>query len=331
MNSSRLASLYLFATLLAFCVVVLGAYVRLSEAGLGCPDWPGCYGHLVVPSSSEQIGAGTLAYSPQNSDKPLEPPKAWKEMIHRYLASTLGTLVLFLFIVSLIAHRHQPRIPIGLPFFLVLLVMGQGALGMWTVTLKLHPLVVMSHLLGGLTLLSLLFLHSLRLKKIERKFYSMSSLKRGFGYLALIILIGQIILGGWTSSNYAALACPDFPTCQQKWCPDLDVQGAFGVWHEFGKNYEGGVLQNTARATIHWFHRLGALTAFFAISIWSIKLIRSRDYRFIKTGTIILFFLIMQISLGISNVIFLLPLPIAVMHNATAALLLQTVVASLIL
>lgn len=300
-----------FAVGLAFCVVVLGAYVRLSSAGLGCPDWPGCYGKI-----TPQLEAAHAF-----PDRPFEAPKAWKEMIHRYLASALGLVIVVLAVLSWRQKSPGGRRP-KLPWILVGLVIFQGLLGMWTVTLLLHPIVVMSHLAGGLTTLSLLTWQALRTG--EEGASVPSSLKLWVS-LALAVLILQILLGGWTSSNYAALSCPDFPTCQGRLVPPLDIRGAFGIWHDFGKNYEGGVLENAARATIHWFHRAGAILTALVLGLVSLRALRMGG-AFKRAGLFILMCLVIQLILGISNVLFLLPLPIAVAHNAGAALLLVSVV-----
>lgn len=293
----------LITTILAFIVVVFGAYVRLSNAGLGCPDWPGCYGHWMVPEEHE---------IDNNLGRPLETQKAWKEMIHRYLAGTLGLLILVLAIIQ----RHR-----FLSWFLVGLVIFQALLGMWTVTLKLHPLVVMAHLLGGLTTLGLLWWMYLTFFNSPQP----PLILRGGG-LALLVLILQIILGGWTSANYAALACPDFPTCQGYGWPPLNLKEAFFVWHDFGHNYEGGILHNEARMTIHWMHRLGALITFLLLGHLGGKLISKTGGVLKKNGIVILCLLVLQIGLGISNVLFHMPLSIAVAHNAVAVLLLLSLI-----
>ncbi|RMD70881.1 MAG: heme A synthase [Gammaproteobacteria bacterium] len=302
MTQKNFYRLALFATFLAFAVVVLGAYVRLSNAGLGCPDWPGCYGKLIV---SHEVAA--------------DPAKAWKEMIHRYLAGTLG-LVIFALAFMAWRLRRLPNQPLFLPFFLVALVIFQALLGMWTVTLLLKPFVVMAHLLGGMTTLALLAWLSL-------KPYTFPSPPPGlhcWAVLGLAILVLQIALGGWTSANYAALACPDFPTCQHQWWPPMDFREAFTLWHEPHINYEGGVLENDARVAIHMMHRLGALVTFLFLGGLAIAAIA----RGVKgLGLALLAMVFIQVGLGISNVLLGLPLAVAVAHNAGAALLLLIMVA----
>lgn len=312
------------ALVLTFVVVVLGAYVRLSDAGLGCPDWPGCYGHLDVPDKVEQIAAANAVYP----HRPVEPDKAWKEMIHRYFAGALGLLVLALAVVAW--HRRlEPGQPVSLPLALLGLVVFQALLGMWTVTWQLKPVVVMAHLLGGLATLSLLAWLVLRQGRygISKPLVADDRALRGFAVLGLLLLVGQIALGGWTSSNYAALACPDFPTCQARWWPPMDFREAFTLWRGLGVSYEGGVLDNDARVTIHMMHRLGALAVLFYLGwlVWRLLApTRSRNLRVV--GLAIAVLLCIQLGLGIANVLMQLPLPVAVAHNGGAALLLLALV-----
>ncbi|HPF58734.1 MAG TPA: COX15/CtaA family protein [Candidatus Competibacteraceae bacterium] len=310
------------ALALTFIVVLLGAYVRLSDAGLGCPDWPGCYGHLDVPGEAHQIIKANEAYP----DRPLEAHKAWKEMIHRYFAGTLGLLVLGIAVLAW-RNRHQPGQPVLLPSLLVGLVVFQALLGMWTVTWQLKPVVVMGHLLGGLATLSLLAWLALRQGRYggDMVIAHARSL-RIYAALGLILLVGQIALGGWTSANYAALACPDFPTCQTQWWPPTDFREAFTLWRGLGISYEGGVLSNDARVTIHLVHRLGAIVVLLYLSwlVWRLIVTESRMLQ--RAGIAIGVLLAFQLSLGIANVVMQLPLPVAVAHNGGAALLLLALV-----
>lgn len=310
--------------LLCFCVVVFGAYVRLADAGLGCPDWPGCYGHLGVPDAEHEIAAAEAKYP----ERPVEAPKAWKEMIHRYLASTLGLLIVIMALVSL--RLKEARIPRLMPWMLVALVIFQGVLGMWTVTLQLKPLVVTAHLVGGLSTLSLLLWMFLSTRPsgdplIQRLLIPPKL--PAIALLALFLLSGQILLGGWTSTNYAALACPDFPTCHGQWWPETDVREAFTLWRGLGVNYEFGVLDNRARVTIHFFHRLGAIVVALLLLALSLRLLRSEDSPWPGYGLLILCALGLQLSLGIATVMLQLPLLLAAAHNAGAALLLMSLVA----
>ena len=301
--------------MLAFTVVVLGAYVRLSHAGLGCPDWPGCYGQIIVP---DQV---TPEVETQQQ-RPLEQGKAWKEMIHRYAAGTLGLLIAGLAVVSW-RNRKQPGRPLLLPGLLVALVISQAALGMWTVTLLLKPVIVVAHLLGGLTILSLLFWMLLEQGGNTR---ARCPALLPWAVTALVMLVFQISLGGWTSANYAALACPDFPVCQGQWWPPMDFTGGFTPWHKPGIDYEGGILAGNARAAIHMAHRLGALCSFLIIGATALRALRDGSTPVGRLGLLLLGALFVQLLLGVSNVLLRLPLPVAVAHNAVAALLLLILV-----
>lgn len=314
------------ALLLCFGVVVLGAYVRLSDAGLGCPDWPGCYGHLGVPDAEHELQAAEARF-PQ---RPVEAHKAWKEMLHRYVASTLGLLIVALAAISLL-DRREP-IPRVLPLLLLGLVVFQGILGMWTVTWLLKPLVVTAHLLGGMSTLALLLWLRLSLRPAASGGAQSAAAPppaglRAFAAVALLLLAGQIFLGGWTSTNYAALACPDFPTCQLRWLPELDLQGAFTLWHGLGINYEFGVLDNRQRVTIHFVHRVGAVVVALASMLLSFYLLRRGRGRWRRLGVLLLGALLLQLTIGISVVVLHLPLGLATAHNAGAALLLLATVA----
>ncbi len=302
--------------LLALTVIVFGAYVRLTDAGLGCPDWPGCYGRLTVPAGSEAVHLE----DPDWAARPLESGKAWREMIHRYLASTLG---LGIVVLALAAWRTRARGGASrVVYVLVPLVVFQGVLGMWTVTWLLKPLVVSAHLLGGLATLALLWWNLLGLETAPGQ-RPHPRLHRA-AWLALAVLAGQIFLGGWTSTNYAALACTDFPTCHGRWWPDTDFGEAFVLWRGLGVNYEFGVLETPARTAIHMAHRLGALLTALVLAALAIAAVRAGERRLRISGWCILAVLSTQLVLGISNVLGGLPLAVAVAHNAGAALLLLT-------
>lgn len=312
----------LFATLLALTVVVMGAYTRLSHAGLGCPDWPGCYGHILgVPESSSEIDKANQDF-PQRA---VESGKAWKEMIHRYLAEGLGLLIVVLAIIAIINRRNAKQ-AFWLPIILVGLVIFQGLLGMWTVTLLLKPVIVMLHLLGGLCILALLWW--LVLRSSQQQTSVRKSSLTPILVLGLSLLIGQILLGGWTSANYAALACPDFPTCQGEWWPETDFKEGFVFWRGLGQNYEFGVLDNPARTAIHLSHRLFAIVVavFWLLVLLHIMKRNNSSSNMRQLATITLLLLLAQIALGVSNVVMKLPISVAVMHNGGAALLLLSVV-----
>ena len=303
---------------LALSVIVLGAWVRLTDAGLGCPDWPGCYGQLTVPDTAPATPADDSVWAA----RPLERGKAWREMIHRYLASTLGFGIVVL--ATLAWRGRQAVAGRGIAYVLVPLVVFQGLLGMWTVTLLLKPLVVTAHLFGGLTTLALLWWFRLSqdgATPVEN---------RGLHHLAwaaLTVLAGQIFLGAWTSTNYAALACTDFPTCQGRWWPATDFAEAFVLWRGLGIDYEFGVLETPARTAIHLAHRCGALVATCALGLLGWRLARHRPVA--RLGWCILAALAAQLVLGISNVLTGLPLAVAVAHNGGAAILVVLVTTAL--
>jgi cytochrome c oxidase assembly protein subunit 15 len=311
--------LLLLATLLAFGVVSLGAYVRLSDAGLGCPDWPGCYGHLLgVPEQAHEHTAALQAFP----GKPVEAHKAWKEMVHRYFAGTLGLLIA---LIAWLAWRHRRALAQSprLPTMLVGIVGLQAMLGMWTVTLLLKPVIVSAHLIGGMTTLALLLCLLLRQTSAEEM-----PTTRGLylpGLLALFVVVGQISLGGWVSSNYAALACSDFPTCQGVWLPEMDFKHAFQLHRELGQTADGALLSNAALTAIHWTHRMGAFVVLLVVGALSGLLIRRAEWR--VWGVLLALALAAQIALGIANVLLSLPLPLAVAHNTGAAILLALTVA----
>ncbi len=313
------------ALILAACVIMLGSFTRLSDAGLGCPDWPTCYGHFDVLQSMQHV-------EQVNSLDPgtLRPAgKTVPEMVHRYFASTLGLVILIVAVLSLI-NRKKKKQPLKLPLFLLLLVIFQGMLGMWTVTLKLQPIIVMLHLLGGFTTFTLLALLVARLYRWPRFLNDHDVLRmRPLASIALAALILQIALGGWTAANYAAVACTELPICEAGWTHRLDFEDAFTVWQHLGdrEDFEHGVLHNKARTTIHIMHRFGAMLVTLLILLLVTRiLLRARSTFFRRFALVILGLLVIQVSLGISNIVFLVPLPVAVAHNFGAVLLLISLV-----
>lgn len=306
MQTTTLAKI---AFLLAFIVVTLGALTRLLDAGLGCPDWPGCYGRLMPPSTAELQASGIPGSG-----------KAWMEMVHRYAAGLLGLLILTL-TIKLETGRANSKLR-WLGRGLLLLVIAQALFGMWTVTMKLQPQVVTIHLLGGMLLLAMLW--SLYRHLSNPPPVMVSPAVKTAGVLVLALLFGQIALGGWTSSQYAGLACPDFPTCQGQWLPDLKLDQAFNLTEFIDANHEGGLLPLDARAGIQVVHRLFALLLTLAILSLTLALWR---YPALRTAALALLGLTaLQLSLGIANAVLLLPLPLALAHNTGAALLLLCLV-----
>lgn len=305
------------ATVLALVVVLLGAYTRLTHAGLGCPDWPGCYGFIGVPQTDAQLAHAERHFP----EAPVEAQKGWNEMVHRYFAGTLGLVILGLAVHALV-RRGRDGQPLRLPLVLLGVVITQAAFGMWTVTLKLWPQVVTAHLLGGFTTLALLFLLSLRLSGSLPALGLPAGLRR-LAAAALALVIGQIALGGWVSSNYAAVACVDLPTCHGQWWPAMDFANGFHLTQHIGPNYLGGQLDSDARTAIHMTHRLGALVVTLTLLALAWRL---RGEGLGRLAGLLLAVLALQVGLGISNVLFHLPLPVAVAHNGGGALLLLTLV-----
>lgn len=324
MVSKNYFILALIATLLALTVIQLGAYTRLKDAGLGCPDWPGCYGQIAVPESVKQIAQVEKEFPKAE----VQPQKAWLEMIHRYFAGTLATLILILALWGFIRRYKIKSQPLVAPILLILVIIFQAALGMWTVTLQLLPIVVMGHLLGGMTIVSLLWWLTMA---SGDKFQMPASKKRRnvrpFAIIGLIIVVLQIFLGGWTSSNYAALACSHFPFCEGSLFPHMNFHQAFNFFSPLGVDYQGGVLNTTARVTIQMMHRYGAFITATYIGILAIVLIASKAQTKLRgMGWVMLIILALQFCLGILNVETHLALPIAMAHNGVAALLLLSVV-----
>jgi heme a synthase len=331
MNATlTLHRLALVGVLLCFVVVVLGAYVRLTAAGLGCPDWPGCYGHFTPAGAGESL-ASQAAYP----GTPFDAGKAWREMVHRYAAATLGLLILVMTAIAIAARGPRPA---SARYFVALLalVVLQGVLGMFTVTWQLKPFIVTLHLIGGLATLAMLWW--LWLGTRERPALRFAGPQHGHRIrargvrlavtIALAVLAVQIALGGWTSSNYAAVACPDLPKCQDAWLPETDYADAFVLWRGLGINYEGGVLDHPARVAIHFTHRVGAIVASLALLVAAILVLRQRAFARARPAAIAVFCaLALQLLIGLLMVWQGFPLWLATAHNAGAALLLLAAVA----
>lgn len=309
--SAKLHRLALLTAVVALGVIVLGAWVRLSHAGLGCPDWPGCYGQLTWPQAAEHIELANRAFP----ERPVEVHKAWREMVHRYLA---GFLVLLVIALNWMVWRggEASRELRGVATVTLGLIFFQAALGMWTVTLKLLPLVVMGHLLGGMATLALLGWIAYRSGRLP---WQPITGMRTMVIVALTVLFAQIALGGWTSANYAALACPDLPTCTGRWWPETDFAQGFVLWREVGVDYEGGILDQPARAAIHIAHRIGAVVTFLLLFATGLRLLHWPALR--PGATLLMALVAAQFTLGVLNVLLKLPLPNAVAHNGVAALL----------
>ncbi|MBU6211414.1 MAG: COX15/CtaA family protein [Gammaproteobacteria bacterium] len=334
MNSSiprgavALRRLALIGMLLCFVVIVLGAWVRLTDAGLGCPDWPGCYGH-VTPTGAEKVEGKIDSYSPGWE---YDSGKAWREMIHRYAATTLGFIIVLITAIA-IAYRTEKPVSVVYAVGLLVTVVLQGVLGAFTVWWLVKPLIVVLHLTGGMTTLSLLTWLWLRMRRVTgvvkpdvgaTDIAALDGARRA-GVAAVAIVAIQIILGGWTSSNYAAVACPDLPACQGQWVPkDMDYANAFVLWRGLDINYEGGVLDHPARVAIHFTHRAWALVATVAV-LWAAWLAwRHAPTSLVRRGAMLAVgALSLQWLIALLMILKAFPLSLATGHNAGAALLLM--------
>ena len=327
-TSTGLRRLAWIAAGFALFVIVFGAFVRLSNAGLSCPDWPTCYGQLTWPTQTHEVATANAAFP----DRPVESAKAWREQVHRFLA---GGLILTTFVLASWAWRRRRELQ-GLqkvPIIASGFILFQAALGMWTVTCKLKPIVVMGHLLGGMTTFALLAYTALRLTIAPTGAAFDDAARdrvRKLTIIGIALVAVQIALGGWTSANYAALACGlDFPHCLGSWWPATDFHEAFVLWRGIGVNYEGGVLDAPARSAIQLAHRIGALLVFahvaFAVVARGVRYRATRQY-----AVLVAIALLAQVALGIANVKLGLPLPVATAHNGVAAVLLFTLLALLV-
>ena len=303
-----------FATLLALIVVSFGAYTRLTDSGLGCPDWPGCYGTLSVPESIDQIEKAQAVYP----DSPVEIEKAWIEMIHRYIAGILGIMILVIAFMS-IRLREQINYSLKWPFFLLGLVIFQAALGMWTVTLLLKPAVVTSHLLGGMTVLGILTFLMHRNYGTHRENFVSNKYERKIIRFSLVLLFIQIALGGWTSTNYAALACTDYPTCHGSLIPEMDFYNAFTIFRELGVTSIGEPLSLEALHAIQWVHRVGAIV--LLVYLLFVAYILKVNQGFNMWRNVLILVISLQFIIGIANLLLHLPIVLATLHNLGAALL----------
>lgn len=328
MAKQRVVSLCaLGASFFALGVIALGAFTRLIDAGLGCPDWPGCYGHLLVPLTVRGQELANMLYP----DTHWVAYKAWAEMIHRYFAGSLSVLILGIAALVLFKKELRVRSNVFLVGGLLLLVLYQILLGQWTVTLKLLPIVVTQHLLGGFLILSLLWLVYLNNDAKLRKHMQNAQSHRvlPWAILGVIFLLLQISLGAWTSTNYASLSCPDFPWCDNAH-PQMNFyfKAAFNLFSPVGLNYEGGVLPEIYRQTIQMTHRIGALllTAYlFGFFIFAMPVLK-KSMELLKSVYIVFALFAIQLCIGIANVIFKLPLVTAISHNLVAVLLLLAMI-----
>ena len=382
------AKIAFFAVIVAFVVIALGAFTRLADAGLGCPDWPTCYGHILWPETAEQINSANSVFT----ETPVETNKTWPEQVHRLFASSLGFISLLLFglavknnpdrrqnvlmtgvvvmlltalvskialkmtwtygaeamhdiydvvvgftvlglflVIAASAKQHGTTVSaLKLSTFLVAFVILQGLFGMWTVTLKVWPQVVTLHLLGGFSVVSTIWILAQRLQGLSWQLPtdSLQQVKalKPLAIAGLVIVFVQIALGGWTASNYAAVACPDLPTCQARWWPTMDFLRGFDIFQEIGPSYLGGQMANEARMAIHMAHRIGAIITTVYLVFLFLKLLAVPVFQVQRLAVVLVAVLLAQVALGLSNIIFHFPLAIAVLHNAVGAVLLLVLV-----
>ncbi|WP_297913156.1 heme A synthase [Thiomonas sp.] len=319
MRWARLVALLVFLTM---DLVMFGAFVRLTDAGLGCPDWPGCYGRLTPAQAHVQIHQAVQQEGGTQGN--VSPFKAWVEMIHRYVATIIGALITVMAARALWARRKGQGVGrgggvgVGLPLLLLGWVIVQGMFGAWTVTLLLKPLIVTLHLMGGIVLLLLAAWFWMR-NRPEMQPLDAGAATRWLARVALLALLVQIFLGGWVSTNYADLACSGFPTCNGSWNPPADWSAGFTMWRDLGHMPDGSAITLQALIAIHWAHRLFAVVASALILGTAGLLARVRELRRLA-GWLVLALLV-QIGLGVSVVLLQRPLVPAVAHNGGAALL----------
>ena len=306
MNTIRILSA--FGVLLAFVVIALGAWTRLADAGLGCPDWPGCYGFVTFPTTASEIAQAELLYP----DSPVEIDKIIPEVVHRYFAASLGLLAIVILFFSLKNNKH-----IKLSSALLAVIIGQGIFGYLTVSLKLYPLIVTGHLFGAMIVTSIFLIMFLNTSNYQ---YSSNVLRsrRTLIYIGFGLVLGQIFLGAWTSTNYAARACLDFPLCQGQLIPPTDFSEGFNFFQSLGPNYLFGQLSNEARVAIHLTHRIGAVIVLLYSIFLATKIYSKQTKLFVFT---FLGILGIQIFLGINNILSSLPLWNAVAHNMVGVML----------
>ena len=320
MNLNTLTNICYFAATFTLIVISVGAWVRLTDAGLGCPDWPGCYGILSTPDTESELLRAKELYP----DSVIDIGKAWREMFHRYLAGTLGILV---FIITFLMLKYAKHVPKIYPISLSILIVIQSTMGMLTVTQLVKPTIVTTHLILGMTTAGLLLWNGLQIKlknKIDQIDFKLVNLI----FICILALILQILLGGWTSTNYASLACTDFPKCLNQWWPsNMNYSDAFTVLNLPNINYETAPMVYEAKLAIHFTHRIGALILTLLYAALFIYLFYIQSNKTLKSiGIIVFLVFIFQIFLGISNVLMSLPISVAVLHTVNASILLLSMI-----
>jgi len=316
MDDSRISILSFIGAAITLVVISLGAWVRLTDAGLGCPDWPGCYGLLTTPDTVDELAKAKENY-PNAS---IDVGKAWREMLHRYVAGILGLYVFFITYISIKYSKQNYILPVSISILIVI----QAIMGMLTVTMLVKPTVVTTHLFFGMLTATLLFINGLKYSGLNLSQDRLPGNAISIIMLTWILLIIQILLGGWTSTNYASLACTDFPKCLDQWYPkEMVFDKAFNIFNLPDINYEGGFLAYGAKVAVHYTHRVTALVLSISFLLTIFIIFKLENHVFLKKIiSFSLVFFVLQIILGISNVIYSLPLNIAVWHTMNAAILL---------
>ena len=314
--AQRLAALTLLTLFLTFDLVLFGAFTRLTDSGLGCPDWPGCYGNASPTGALEQIRAEE-ARMPTG---PVTHGKAWIEMIHRYLATGVGVLITTLAVATWLQRKRGLPVSPLWPALTLVWVCLQGAFGALTVTMKLFPAIVTLHLLGGMVLLALLCMQAVAYRQAERGTgpQLVPPSARNWLLAAFVLLWVQVALGGWVSTNYAVLACSEFPTCQGRWWPPMDFPQGFELWRELGKTSGGEHVTFAALTAIHYAHRLMAYALFIVLGVLAWRLWKGPLHGAARWVAALALW---QFATGLSNVVLGWPLLAAVAHTGGAAAL----------
>ena len=325
-KSAKFLRLAMFSALFAFLMVLIGAYAHISRAGLGCPEWPGCYGRLFAPTTAQELDE-TRVVTPRVTD---EEAKAWKDTLHRYVSGSLGLLMFRLLYLGWQLKKRYRKQQVIIPAVVFLLVFSQTILAAVTVTLQFKPLIMMSNLVTGLTILGLLWWVALREQRFWKPVNAAPAVLNDLRprvFVGLLLVVAQIVLGGWTSANYAGLACPDFPTCRGAWWPNMDYVEGFAQWRAIGLDYEGGMLSLAAATAVHVAHRLGAVITFLYVGWLALHTMRlGYENNLCRYGFLVLVLVVAQVFLGATNVLFHLPIILGVLHTGFAALQLLSLI-----
>jgi len=325
-QSQRFFRLALFSALFSFLLIILSAWGRANEAGLGCPEWPGCYGRLFAPQTAQELSEARHYFPRQ----PAEEERMLKETLHRYFSGALGLLIIRLAWLGWQLKKRVRRQQVLIPALVAVLVLVQVVLGILTIKLQHKPLITMLHMSAGLTILGLLWWIVLREQRFWRPVNAAPAVLRTLrprALLGLLLVIGQLALGGWMSANYAALSCPDFPACQGSYWPAMDALSGFTLWRDVGLEYEGVLLDLPATTAIHMSHRVGAGILLLYLGILALRTIRlGAQNRLCRFGLLVLVLLLAQVTLGIITVLTHLPVVLAVAHSALGTLLLLSLI-----